>query len=367
MRLAERISVERWHPGDQEWAAGCHAVQVAAHMADDPRTPPDSAPVFGMFLADGWEHNPGEVWYLPSGAVPSGDVAGPVAAYYRVDFPDLENRDRAEVDLRVHPALRRRGIGGALLAHAAARAAANGRAVLETEVLNGSAGEGFLRSLGATTELEEVRRVQDVGKIAPGRIAELRAEAERAAAGYSLLRWTGTVPEEYAGQYAGVINAFNDAPKGENVEDRVWTAERVLERRSTFLRADLVRGYSVAAKHVASGEMVAVTDVVIDPTWPDWGWQQLTAVTRTHRGHRLGLLVKTAMLEWLAEAEPQLERIETGNAAANEHMIAVNETLGYEVMPPGWQFYEIGVETVLANTGLANTGLANTGLGDGQS
>ena len=70
-------------------------------------------------------------------------------------------------------------------------------------------------------------------------------------------------------------------------------------------------------------------------------------MTRSHRGHRLGLLVKTAMLEWLAEAEPTLERIVTGNAATNEYMIAVNETLGYEVTKPGHRFYEIGVSSVV--------------------
>ena len=46
------------------------------------------------------------------------------------------------------------------------------------------------------------------------------------------------------------------------------------------------------------------------------------------------------MLELLAEAEPQLELIMTSNAAANDHMIAVNEQLGYEVAGPGWRFYE---------------------------
>jgi len=66
-------------------------------------------------------------------------------------------------------------------------------------------------------------------------------------------------------------------------------------------------------------------------------------VIRAHRGHRLGLLTKTAMLELLASAEPQLEWITTGNAAANEHMIAVNEQLGYQVAEPGWRFYEIPV------------------------
>ena len=40
------------------------------------------------------------------------------------------------------------------------------------------------------------------------------------------------------------------------------------------------------------------------------------------------------MLDWLAEAEPQLERIVTGNAAVNQHMIAINDQLGYELLEP---------------------------------
>ena len=83
--------------------------------------------------------------------------------------------------------------------------------------------------------------------------------------------------------------------------------------------------------------------MLVDPEAPQWGFQQLTAVIRSHRGHRLGLLVKTAMLELLASAEPQIEWIATGNAATNEHMIAVNEQLGYKVVEPGWRFYEMPV------------------------
>ena len=101
--------------------------------------------------------------------------------------------------------------------------------------------------------------------------------------------------------------------------------------------------YSVAALHAASGELAAITDLDADPDSPGWGFQLLTAVTRPHRGHRLGLLVKTAMLDWLAEAEPQLERIVTGNAAVNQHMIAINEELGYELLEPPGQSYEIAV------------------------
>jgi ribosomal protein S18 acetylase RimI-like enzyme len=47
-----------------------------------------------------------------------------------VDLPDLENTDCAFVGLYVHPAVRRRGLGRALLRHAGQRATANGRATL---------------------------------------------------------------------------------------------------------------------------------------------------------------------------------------------------------------------------------------------
>jgi hypothetical protein len=45
-------------------------------------------------------------------------------------------------------------------------------------------------------------------------------------------------------------------------------------------------------------------------------------------------------------AEPQLERIVTGNAAVNEHMIAINAELGYELLDPPTQSYEIAVADV---------------------
>ena len=105
----------------------------------------------------------------------------------------------------------------------------------------------------------------------------------------------------------------------------------------------LFRSYNVAAVSDATGEMAAYSEIIIDPESPAWGYQQLTAVVRWHRGHRLGLLVKTAMLELLASAEPQLEYIETGNAASNEHMIAINEQLAYRVVEPGWRSYEMAV------------------------
>ena len=57
-----------------------------------------------------------------------------------------------------------------------------------------------------------------------------------------------------------------------------------------------------------------------------------------HRGHRLGLLLKSDMLRWLAEVEPALETIDTWNQESNDFMISVNERLGYEVLGRELQF-----------------------------
>jgi RimJ/RimL family protein N-acetyltransferase len=70
----------------------------------------------------------------------------------------------------------------------------------------------------------------------------------------------------------------------------------------------------------------------VDTESPSHGHQHDTSVVRGHRGHRLGLLLKADMMRWLADAEPQLETIDTWNAESNAHMIAVNERLGYRAL-----------------------------------
>jgi RimJ/RimL family protein N-acetyltransferase len=71
--------------------------------------------------------------------------------------------------------------------------------------------------------------------------------------------------------------------------------------------------------------------MAVDPQLPDWAAQQITTVRPEHRGHRLGLQVKIAMLDLLADREPAVRRILTGNAGENQHMIAINELLGYRI------------------------------------
>jgi GNAT superfamily N-acetyltransferase len=77
---------------------------------------------------------------------------------------------------------------------------------------------------------------------------------------------------------------------------------------------------------------------------------QAARLGRPHRGHRLGLLIKAAMLDLLAEREPQLRWVTTGNADSNSHMIAINEQLGYQVLD-SWASWQLDVADVLALSG----------------
>ncbi len=334
------MRIERLDVRDPAAVRACHQVLRAAEDADDPDGPPWALSFLQAILTHPSE--PFEAWTVP------GETAGEVLGWYYLELPARENRDRAYLGLSVRPAARRRGIGGALLRHAAQRAAADGRLVLASEALEGTPGESFALDAGATPGLLDARRVLVLAQIPAGRIASLREGAARAAAGYSLVWWSGPTPDEHLAGHAGIENAMNDRPRDAGQQARTWDVERV--RRENEVRVAQGRQtYTLAARHDATGEMAALTEVDVNRENPDWGHQLATAVTRPHRGHRLGLLVKTAMLDWLAEAEPKLARIVTGNAAVNQHMIAINETLGYELLDPQARHFEITVAAALGD------------------
>ncbi len=339
--LALRMHIERLDFADTGSMRACHAALMAAQRLDEPHAPRLGERSFGCWLTTGWGGDPREVWLA------RGQAEGSIAGWYRLDLPDLENLDRAHLQLVVHPEERRRGLGRALLRHAAGRAAAHGRCVLGGGARNGTPGEAFARSVGAEPGLVEIERVLEPGTLEEGRLARLREQAERHTAGYALVTWAGLVPEEYIEQTAALYAALNDAPHDPDVVPEKWDAQRVRERVNDLRRGYGVRDYSVAARHLATGEMAGLTQVTVDPSDPGWGYQLITAVTAGHRGHRLGLLVKVAMLEWLAAAEPALERIVTWNAQDNRYMIGVNEALGYTIFGAPATSWRLGVAAVL--------------------
>jgi RimJ/RimL family protein N-acetyltransferase len=338
--LAGGVVITRLDPDDHETLRGCHRVFVAAHDVDDPQGPPEPYAQFAIWLATGWGEIPGEVWVIR--AEPGGEVTG----FCRINLPDKENLDAAFLFPFVHPARRREGLGSDLLRHAAARAAAEGRTLLRATTYGESAGARFAAHAGAKAGLVSIRRVLHLRQVPDGLVAGQRAKATAAAAGYTLVSWAGGTPPEYWEGVAGVLNAFGDAPADEGFEHETWDAERVRDEFDKITQWDVVRRYSLAAIHAQTGEMAGLTQVYTTAEEPAWAQQGLTAVARTHRGHRIGLLVKTAMLDWLATAEPAIEHITTDNADSNQYMIAINELLGFEILSPPYQWHQMPVSEV---------------------
>ncbi|HEY6788141.1 MAG TPA: GNAT family N-acetyltransferase, partial [Trebonia sp.] len=317
-------------------------VERAAFAADDPLCPLSSPRVFQARLALGPPHrHPGEAWCLPN------DASGGLAGWYYLKLPDIENQDWGGLELMVDPATRRRGLGTALLRHAAGRARAQGRAELYGDIAQGSAGEEFGRRAGARYGLADIRRVLDLDMVPAERVAACRERAAKAAAGYSLVSWQGRTPDELIAGVARMYTTMNDAPNGPELEPDLWDEQRIRDRADGWIAAIGSRSYQVAAICDATGEMAALTESRVDPEIPDWGHQGNTAVARPHRGHRLGLLVKATLTQWLRDAEPGVRKVVTYNSAANPHMIAINEELGYEVSGATYLETQISVSHVL--------------------
>lgn len=336
--LAGSMRIEQADLADPKAIRECFEVYLAAQRVDEPAGPWFTERPFGGWLTVGWDGSPRELWMASD--------QGSAAGWYRLLTPDRENLNQAGLDLVVHPAARRRGLGLALLRHAAERATAHGRSALNGGARDGAPGEAFARSVGAKPGLVEIERVLDVGRLEREKLARLRRPAERAAAAYSLVSWAGPVPEEFIEQAATVYGGMSDAPRDAEIEPEVWDAQRVRERINGLRPHYGMRDYTVAARHDGTGELAGLTEISVDPADPGWGFQVFTVVSREHRGHRLGLLLKIAMMEFLATAEPQLMRILTVNAESNKHMIAINEAMGYTVFGRPFTWSRLDVAAV---------------------
>jgi GNAT superfamily N-acetyltransferase len=302
----------------------CHHLAQECIKTDQPDQAPWSLGAFRAKWVEGFNGSPQETWL-------AADDRGVIAGCYLLTLPDRENLSMARVVLRVAPDRRRGGIGSALLRHCEHRAVLAGRTRLTGEAWDGTSGEAFAKAIGASPGIPAVQRTLYLTDEVRRRLPELRREAAGHAAGYSLLSWIGPTPEDSLEQVAAVHGAMADAPRDAGVEVSVWDAARVrrLERLAT---GHGITQFSVAARHDETGELAALTQTLTDPgAAPSFAFQQLTAVLRAHRGRRLGLLVKVAMLDLLAEIVPDVDRIATNNAGANQHMIAINAQLGFEI------------------------------------
>jgi GNAT superfamily N-acetyltransferase len=254
-------------------------------------------------------------------------VDGVVAGLLRLSMPTRDNLENMELDLIVDVDRRRQGIGRALFDRAVWRANELGRKNLTSETIGG---EPFAAAMGAKMVLAETRSRLDVPPADQERLDELLADAWRRAQGYRLVQWQGVPAEEFLADLAALDSRFyTDAPTGDLVvEAEKVDADRI--RATEEHRAALGRtAFHSAVVHIASGRLVAWTLIGGDRELTTQSWQQLTIVDPAHRGHRLGMLIKLENLRFIRAGQPELTGIDTFNASANEHMLAINDTMGF--------------------------------------
>jgi GNAT superfamily N-acetyltransferase len=318
------VRIEQFDPAsDAERLTACYDIVRSGAPIDHPNLPGWPPRSFRLKWTHSFDSAPSEAWLAT-------DESAEPAGCYLLSLPVQENVTLARVILQVPPGRRRAGIGSELLAHCAGRARRAGRVRMGAEARDGSPGAAFAQAVGAQPGIAEVNRILDVDSSLPARLERLRAEAQAKATGYSLLSWLGATPEEYLDEIAELNNAMTDAPHDPGVQATRWDGQRVAEQEEHALAHGL-RFRSMAARHDGTGELAALTQICTDEGTPGWAFQQITAVAKEHRGHRLGLLVKVANLEQLISDDPSGLRILTGNAGANQYMIAINEMLGFRV------------------------------------
>ena len=190
----------------------------------------------------------------------------------------------------------------------------------------------LLAATGSGVASEELYSLAAPKELPRESLAAIRGEAAAHAGDYELVRIAGHAPDELIPAIAELTAAINDAPLDDlDVEDEVFPVERIRDYETATIEAGH-RLYRIIARHRSTGEPAGHTVVVVDTETPT---ARLPA--RHGRGTRApwapaGAAAQGRDAALARRAEPQLTTIDTWNAESNEHMIAVNERLGYRAL-----------------------------------
>jgi GNAT superfamily N-acetyltransferase len=227
----------------------------------------------------------------------------------------------SELEIQIHPANRRQGIGTRLLEAVVAEARRLGRrSVVSVPVEVGSPGDAFLAARGLRQALILVYSRLDLATADP---------VARPAPGYRLVAWEGTVPDGLAASFAASRRAMDDMPMGEaDVAHEPWDVDKVRRVAAVVAkRGDLLD--TVAAVAESTGEIVGFTELVVTGSGTGDGQHYGTGVLPEHRGRGLARWMKAESIRRARRRHPALSGLLADTADGNAAMRAINDALGY--------------------------------------
>ncbi len=253
----------------------------------------------------------------------------------------------------VLPGYRNQGVGTKLFDHMEALARASGRPVIQGGAIHANIATGeplasptgfgtvpaddpgvrFLRKRGYT--LEQVYRISVLDlPVGPATLAVHREAAEaKAGTEYRVHTWIGPTPKRWLDDIALLSTRMaTDAPSaGLEIDEDVWDAARIRAQEARAARAGRVH-FTAAVEHLPTGQLVAFNGVLVPDNRQRPVQQGPTLALKEHRGHRLGMMVKVANIQQLAEHSPESSLIITDNAEENRPMLDVNEAVGFRAI-----------------------------------
>ncbi len=258
-----------------------------------------------------------------------------IVGHAMLDLPVWDNPRMAFVFCSVHPEHVGRGIGTTLLEAQTDAVREAGRSLLLTFALRETPTSRFLTERGFETAQATAQRRLQPAELDYDTIQRYADDAAAHAGDYELVRLDGPAPEEWLPTLQDLHEAINDAPLDDiDLEPDVFPPER-LRRFEAAMAARGQHLYRLMARHRETGDWAGHTIMCVDESRPGVAMQEDTTVVGSHRGHRLGMLLKATMLLWMRDANPGLETIDTWNAESNTHMIAINDALGCTVNAHG--------------------------------
>ncbi|MGJ5832224.1 GNAT family N-acetyltransferase [Streptomyces ossamyceticus] len=258
--------------------------------------------------------------WLASG--PGGEPLG--SAFLRL-FTKEGQTHLAELELTVHPAERRRGVGTALLDAAVGAARSERRRSVVAQARQGSLGDAFLAARGFRDVLTLTYARLDLADLD---LDHVRRVAEQPRPGYHLTAWAGVVPADLAETYAASRRAMDDMPMGDTDYGTViWDVERLVAAAETIeKRGDSL--HTVAAVDSSDGTIVGFSELVLPAGGEGDGQHYGTAVLPEHRGHGLASKMKAEAVLHAHSLYPGIALL-TDTAEDNASMRRVNDRLGY--------------------------------------
>lgn len=323
---------------DAEGAARWHAIEARCVPIDHPGLLADPLQEIQMLLTVAHRAERPLLFLARDGAHDVGNAL--------VWLPLLDNLENASVFFTVDLEHRRRGIGAkfARFLIESVRAEGRGRAIFYSPASLDGTDDGapsvLARRLGAELAFHGVRRQLIVGDVDDTALGALLADEVGARAdAYELVTWIDRIPDLLVDDGARLMGRMTtDAPMGDLAwEPEVWDASRYREKEAEALALGR-RRVAAGAIERSTGRLVAYTDIGVSMVQPVVAYQWDTIVDPEHRGHRLGLLVKVANLRQLRRESPATVSMQTWNAESNEHMVAINDQLGFRPVEYSRQF-----------------------------